>query len=395
MHAYRAARAFDGERFLPDGATVLVDGATIVGVEPASAALPAECAVTDLPGATLLPGLIDVHVHLTGDAGPRALDQLPELTDTEVDAIVESSLGAQLTAGVTTVRDLGDIHYAVADRHRGGEGPTVLAAGPPITCPGGHCAGMGGVASGVEELRAAVRERAEHGVDVVKIMTSGGLMTEGTDAFSCQFTLDELRAVVDEAHDAGLPVTAHAHATSAIEMCVAAEVDGIEHCTCMAGEGLHLPPELGAAIARAEIPVCPTFGRRPGFAPPPRVQSVLERHHLTDDDLLSLLTALYQAGITLVAGVDEGINPAKPHGILAEQLILMGTAGMSPAAVLTSATSAAARACRLADRTGRLAPGLSADLVALDGDPRTDMTAMRNVRLVVFRGREAVGAPAE
>src|SRR4051812_24344003 len=105
MHAYRASRAFDGERALPDGAVVLVDGATIVGVEPASAPLPADCPVTDLPGATLLPGLVDTHVHLCGDAGPRALDQLPDLDDDDLDAIIESSLRQQLAAGVTTVRD--------------------------------------------------------------------------------------------------------------------------------------------------------------------------------------------------------------------------------------------------------------------------------------------------
>jgi imidazolonepropionase-like amidohydrolase len=392
MRAYRAARAFDGERFLAGGATVLVDGGTIAGVEPAGAALPADCAVTDLPDATLLPGLVDAHVHLCGDSSPVALDRFPELSDDDLDGIIEASLAAHLAAGVTAVRDLGDARFAVADRHRGGDGPTVVAAGPPVTCPAGHCAGMGGEAAGIDGLRAAVRARVEHGVDVVKIMTSGGLMTPGTDAFACQFSLDELRAVVDEAHRAGLPVTAHAHALAAVEMCVAAGVDGIEHCTCVTPEQLRLPPELGEAIAAAGIRVCPTLGRRPGFDPPPYVQAVLDRHHISDENLIGHVGALHRAGITLIAGIDAGINPAKPHGILAEQLILMIDAGISPAEALVSATSAAARACGLAARTGRLAPGLDADLIAVAGDPFTDITALRDVRLVVSRGREAVTA---
>src|SRR3954464_8244438 len=112
MHGYRAPRAFDGERVLRDGALVLVNGGTIVAVEPASAPAPADCPVTELPGATLLPGLIDAHVHVCGDAGPRALDQLPELSDAELDAIVGQSLAAQLAGGVTAVRDLGDASWA-------------------------------------------------------------------------------------------------------------------------------------------------------------------------------------------------------------------------------------------------------------------------------------------
>src|SRR3954469_14827417 len=164
MHGYRAPRAFDGERALPEGALVLVDDGRIVAVEPASAAAPADCAVTELPGTTLLPGLIDAHVHLCDDAVPRALDQLPELTEAELDAIVVRSLADQLAGGVTAVRDLGDARWAVVDRHRGRpDGPTVVASGPPIPSPAGHCAGMGGEAAGEAELRRAVRERVEHG----------------------------------------------------------------------------------------------------------------------------------------------------------------------------------------------------------------------------------------
>jgi imidazolonepropionase-like amidohydrolase len=394
MHGYRAARAFGGERFLPAGVLVLVDDGQIVGVEPESFPPPADCPVTDLPGATLLPGLIDAHVHLCGDSGPRALDQLPELGDDELDMVIAASMGAQLAGGVTTVRDLGDARWAVADRHRGlPVGPSVVAAGPPITSPGGHCAGMGGEAEGKDGLRRAVRERVEHGVDVVKIMTSGGLMTAGTDVLVGQFTLEEVRLVVDEAHAAGLPVAAHAHGVPAVEICVAAGVDSIEHCTCVTPDGIRMEPGLADAIAAAGIAVCPTLARRPGLQPPPRVQAELDRTHMTWEDRYPQIAALHRAGVTVVGGVDSGINPLKPHGIMCESVIGLVNAGLSTAEALAAGTGVAARACGRGERTGRLAVGLDADLLAVEGDPSTDITALRDVRLVVWRGSVVIPAP--
>jgi imidazolonepropionase-like amidohydrolase len=393
VHGYRAPRAFDGERALPDGALVLVDGGRIVAVDPASTPAPADCPVTELPGATLLPGLVDAHVHLCGDGGPHALDHFPELSDTELDAIVGRSMAEQLAGGVTAVRDLGDARWAVVDRHRDrDDGPTVVASGPPITSPEGHCAGMGGEAAGEQALRRAVRERAEHGADVVKIMTSGGLMTTSTDFLVDQFTLDELRVVVDEAHRLGLPVTAHAHGVPAVEKCLAAAVDGIEHGTCVTPDGIRMPPGLADAIAAAGIPVCPTFGRQNGIAPPPHVLEQLARAHMAWEDRYPQIAELHRAGVVLAGGIDAGINPAKPHGIAVESLVELGISGLSATEALAAGTSVAARVCGLGRRTGRLAPGLDADLLAVAGDPLADLTALRDVVLVVSRGREVSGA---
>ena len=144
------------------GALVLVEGGMIVGVEPATAAVPSGCVVTHFPGGTLLPGLVDAHVHLCGDGGPRALDQLPDLDATALDELIERALDLQLRAGVTAVRDLGDIGWAVVDRHDR-QAVHIVAAGPPITRPGGHCANMGGAVSGADELVAAVDERVARG----------------------------------------------------------------------------------------------------------------------------------------------------------------------------------------------------------------------------------------
>lgn len=388
---YRTGTAFDGEKAIAGGALVLLDGGVITGIEPGAAPAPDGYDVTDLPGATVLPGLIDAHSHLCGNNEFDALDRLSSLSDDELDAAIQAALATQLASGVTSVRDLGDSRWAVVDRHRQrAEGPTVVASGPPITSVGGHCAAMGGEASGVDGLRRAVRERAERGADLVKIMTSGGVMTPHTDIRACQFTLTEVRAVVDEAHRFGLSVTAHAHALAAVEQCVTAGVDGIEHCSCMGARGMYTPPELAAAIAAAGIQVCPTvgldFSRWQGQLPP-AVTAIMGRLGFTVEQRRGQVGDLYRGGVTLISGADSGINPVKAHGILPLSVIELVACGVPPTAALASATGLAADACGLAARTGRLRAGLDADLLIVDGDPTVDITAIRNIRTVVSRGR--------
>ena len=413
MRGYRAPRAFDGERVLPGGALVLVEDQKIVGVEPASAAAPDGCEVTELAG-TLLPGLIDTHVHLCGDSGLRALDQIPELSADELQKVIATAEQQHLRAGVTAVRDLGDHRWAVLDRigsgivsagvgsggigsagtgsagvGYGGIRPTVVASGPPITSPGGHCWSMGGEAASEDDLLRAVRERAERGAAVVKIMASGGVMTPDTDMLAGQFTFTQLRAVVEEAHRLALPVTAHAHALPAVEASAAAGVDGIEHCSCLTAGGSRRPPRLLARLVASGTYICPTLGRVPGVAPPPRVQATLEAVHATYEQHLPHVAALRDAGMILLAGTDAGIGPSKRHGLVPMAIAdLVAACGMAPADALASATSVAARACGLEHRAGRLAPGLQADLLAVDGDALTDVTVLQRSRLVLVRGRE-------
>jgi imidazolonepropionase-like amidohydrolase len=388
---YRADMAFDGEKAIPGGALVLTEDGIIIGVEPGSAPAQDGCEVTYEAGTTVLPGLIDTHSHLCGNSDFGALDRLPGLSPDELDAAIEAALAAQLAAGVTAVRDLGDQQWAVVDRHRHRPaGPTIVASGPPVTSPGGHCAVMGGAASGADELRRAVRERADRGADLVKIMASGGVMTPATDIRACQFTLEEVRAVVDEAHLLGLAVTAHAHALTAVEQCVAAGVDGIEHCSCLGERGMHTPPQLAAAIAAAGILVCPTVGHdlsRWDGQPPPQMKAMMERTGFTFEGRRAQVGDLYRGGVTLISGADSGINPVKAHGTLPQAVIELVDCGVPATTALASATSLAAHACGLTSRTGRLQPGLDADLLLVNGDPTTDITAIRNVRTVVSRGR--------
>jgi imidazolonepropionase-like amidohydrolase len=396
--AIRAGRAFDGEQALAGGALVLTDGGRIVGIEPGTASLPEGWPVIEVPGATLLPGLIDAHVHLCGDSGEGALERLPGHSDAELHQVIERALGQQLAAGVTTVRDLGDRRWAALgwrDRLVAGNGgpsyPTIVASGAPITSPGGHCWHMGGEAQGQRQLRQAVRERAERRVDVVKVMASGGNTTPGTDVLACQFTLQELQLVVEEAHRHGLPVTAHAHGLPAVEQAVAAGVDGIEHGSCLTPTGIQQPDRLLEALAVRQIAVCPTVGWAPGVAPAiaPVVLARMAQAGITLEGFRAAVARAHRAGIRLAAGSDAGIAPVKPHGVLPQTVVALVEAGIPAVEALASATASAARACGLGDRKGRLRVGYDADLLLVDGDPLADIGSLHHVAGVILRGAVA------
>jgi imidazolonepropionase-like amidohydrolase len=392
LRAYRADLAFDGDRVLSDGPTVFVDGRSIVGVEAGHVELPADCDLTYVPGGTLLPGLIDTHVHLCADSTPGNLDRLPEVSPAELDVRIDAALQRHVRAGVTAVRDLGDIGWVVLGHRDTGPGlPHVVAAGPPITSIAGHCASMGGGVAGVNALRDAVRERAERGADLVKIMASGGFMTTSTDVLMPQFSADELRAAVDEAHERGLAVTAHAHALAAVRGAVRAGVDGVEHCSCLSEQGMRTPTDLAADLVARQVTVCPTLGHQPGFGPPPHLLATLDRLGVSFAHIVAHAGELHAAGVRLVSGSDAGIGPGKPHGVLPESVITYVDGGASPEEALASATGLAADACGLSDRTGRLRPGLAADLLLVGGDAIADITRLREPTVVVARGVEVLG----
>lgn len=366
--AIRAPRLFDGERMVERPTVVLVDGGSITAVEHGTA-VPDGWTVRRHEG-LLLPGLIDAHVHLCADGGPAAFDRLPDLAEDEMRATIESSLRAHLAAGVTTVRDLGDYRNAVLTwRAKGVSGlPTVVASGTPITSVGGHCGVLGGEVRGESQLRESIRRQAEAGADIVKIMASGGVLTPGTDTMSPQFTAKELRAAVTEAHRVGLPITAHAHALSAVRLALAAGVDGIEHCTCLTPEGVRVDEDLLASLAESRTAVCPTLGADPGVVVPPQIVEVAARAGLTPDTLGEAVARLHEGGAHLIAGSDGGIGPAKPHGLLPITLQELMRAGVPEEAALAAATSTAADACGLGGRKGRVRPGHDADLVVMKPD---------------------------
>lgn len=398
MFAWRAPRAFDGSRFLPGGATVLVEGARIVGVEPGDFTVPDGCEVTSYDG-TLMPGLVDAHVHLVSDGGAGALERVGAQSPEEIDAEIERSLAAQAAHGVTTVLDLGDRDYrtlAFRDRATPGQ-PRIRAAGPPITISGGHCHFLGSVADGPDDLERAVAEHHERGVDVIKVMASGGFLTPGTDMVGAQYVADDLRVLVDAAHAVGLRVHAHAHSVTGIEAAVAAGVDAIEHFTGITEDGSVLTDDLLDRVAAAGILADPTMGNDFSLIsqlppPPPQVTEIMERMNL---DMMTFFMQRYtdvgrmrERGVRVVPGVDSGAMPLKAHGNAWRAVTDLVKSGYPVAEALAAGTSGAADACGVGDVTGRLAVGYDADLLVAEGDLAADPDGLGRPQAVLVRGNQ-------
>ncbi|TDV52097.1 amidohydrolase family protein [Actinophytocola oryzae] len=377
----RAARVFDGTRVIANP-TVVIDGGRVVatGVE-----LP-DAEVVELGDVTLLPGMIDVHVHLAFDGGPDPVAALVARTPDEVHDSMVDAARRTLRRGVTTVRDLGDLNFSSLELRGRPDLPTIVAAGPPVTTEGGHCHFLGGATTGTEaSVRAAVRRRVERGCDVVKIMASGGTLTAGSAQHEPQFGVAELRAAVDEAHRHGLPVVAHAHASAGIANALAAGVDGLEHVSFWSADGVDDRPDLLELITERRAAVGASIGMAPpspssGVRPPPEVVARVPR-------IMAAYRRLIEAGAVVVAGTDAGIGPPKRHPSLPNAVPQLVGLGMTPLEALRAVTSVAAEVCGLAGRKGRLAPGYDADLVAVAGDPVTDPAAVHDVRAVYLGGR--------
>jgi imidazolonepropionase-like amidohydrolase len=383
LTALRAGWMFDGMStvLLPDP-VVVIDDTRILSVGQRIVP-PAGADVVDLGAATLLPGLVDTHVHLGFDASWDPVAHLAARTDEEVQAAMREAGRAALRGGVTTVRDLGDRDYLSLQLRGEPDLPTIVAAGPPITTLGGHCHFLGGTAQpGEAGVRAAVREHAQRGADVIKIMASGGTLTPGTHQESAQFTAGELRAAVEEAHRLGLPITAHVHATQAIADAVAAGVDGMEHVSFWSADGVDEPAELIELIGRRRIVIGATVGQLPvaGATPPPEVLRRLPF-------IIANTRRLRQAGAPIVAGTDAGIAPVKPPDALRYSLPQLTELDMTAAEALRAVTSVAAGVCRLGQRKGRIAAGYDADLLVVDGDPLTDPDAIHRIRAVYRNGQ--------
>ncbi|WP_308345459.1 amidohydrolase family protein [Streptomyces sp. ISL-94] len=337
------------------------------------------------PDGTLLPGLIDCHVHLALDAGPDPVTALLDTDDADLLAGMAKRARQLLDSGVTTVRDLGD-RNGLALRLRdsiardGVLGPRILSAGTPLTRPGGHCWFFGGEVDSEAALRELVRRNAEEGVDVIKVMATGGGITKGgPPIWQAQFTTAELRLVVAEARKAGLPVAAHAHGTAGIEAAVAAGVTTLEHCTWMAQDGFDVRPDLVAEMAAKEIRVCPAASPDwRGFAQRFGVERA--------EEMFGRLRWMADQGVRLIAGTDAGVTHAVFDGFVSS-LEFFRHIGLSPAEAIDSATVEAALALGIAADTGQLSPGYRADLLAVTGDPLSDLADLRDVRLVMSAGR--------
>jgi imidazolonepropionase-like amidohydrolase len=397
VRALRAPVTFDGERFLEGGATVLIDESRIVGVESVAYDVPHDCELTTYDG-TLLPGLIDCHVHLVANSRPGGLESVGGFSDERIDEVIAGSLAQQAAAGVTTVRDLGDRNFRTLvfrDRRTAGQ-PRIVAAGPPLTVPDGHCHYLGGVVDGAESIRATLANHIERGVDVVKVMASGGMLTPGTDPTGTQFTPEDLRTIVEIAHGAGLQVLAHTHSLAGAWHALEAGCDGLEHFTCISDSGPAIPDDLLEAVAARGTIVNMTMGSNPDALPSadqvqPPILAVLQRFGLTMDWLFDErrhdAARLRAHGVRLVSGVDAGVGPIKAHGNMWRAITDLVVGGYPIDEALATGTSFAAEACGLGAVTGRLAAGLEADLLVVDGDVRADPDALGRPVAVLVRGQ--------
>jgi imidazolonepropionase-like amidohydrolase len=245
----------------------------------------------------------------------------------------------------------------------------------------GHCWFLGGEADGEDGVRRAVRERAEHGVDVVKIMVTGGNMTPTFGPHESQFGRNEIAAAVSEAHAHGLPVAAHAHGPQGITDALAVGVDSIEHCTFFTAEGVGAEREVLEQLARSGAAISMTGAQMPGQVPP--YPAMMQRLSA----ILANAATLHGAGARIVCSSDAGVGPNKPHHVLPHGVSgFLPRIGMTNAQALAATTSVPAEVCGIADTTGTLEAGKDADILAVGGNPLEDLTAIHNVVAVFARG---------
>ncbi|HEX7996096.1 MAG TPA: amidohydrolase family protein [Streptosporangiaceae bacterium] len=381
----RAGHVFDGERSIGQASVLIQDG-QVRDVDTSGAEVPAGAEVIDFgPDASMLPGLIDAHVHLAFDASADVVTSLTACDDDALLDQMEVAAKRMLRSGVTTVRDLGDRNYlslSLAERSRATGGaiiPDIVAAGPPITSSGGHCHFLGGEAEGAAALLAAVQERAGRGCEVVKVMVSGGNLTPGSRPHESQYDLAALRIVVDAAREAGLRTAAHVHGARAVTDAVEAGFDTLEHVTFFTADGVQPEPGMLDRIAARDMVVSVTVGLMPGAPEPPPAM----RQRLAD--IVANHGRMFRAGATMVPGTDAGVNPAKPHDVMPYALrALVDQVGMTPQQALRAATSVAAKAVGRGSK-GRIAAGADADVLVVQGNALADMTAVTNVS-AVFKG---------
>ncbi len=384
MKVIRAGRLIDGTgaAVQRDRALYVEDG-QIVGIEAAGEAS-ADAELIDFSGMTVIPGLIDCHVHLGFSGSGFALGEFRAEDD---QALLLRGVGAAreaLSAGVTTVRDLGGrggVTFKLRDGIAAGliAGPRILAAGSPITITGGHCHFLGLEADDEAGVRAAARRMLKSGANCLKIMSTGGRMTPGTNPQVAQYTVTELRAAVEEAERANVPIAAHALGTAGIRNATAARVNTIEHCNWLGADGsVDFHESVAAQMAEQGTAVVPTL------VPLQRAAAALRTQ------VIAAMRRMVTLGVPVAAGTDAGVSLVRFDTLPDELAIYVAELGLTPVQAIHAATGGAAKSLGLDGTLGKLTVGRAADLVAVDGDPAAHIAALRSVRTVLKGGRVVV-----
>jgi imidazolonepropionase-like amidohydrolase len=397
----RAARLIDGTgaASITNGEVVVTDDRIVAVGRQGAVREPAGARVIDLGDATLLPGFIDAHVHIIGRALGQPGAEEAAVHDYPGFAAIVGAENARRTllAGFTSVRVVGSEDFQdVALRKAIDEGwtigPRMQVAGHAIGITGGHCDENGyrpglmerdpmhGVANGVEEVRAAVRYQTKYGADVIKTCATGGVLSEGDAVGVAQYTLEELTALVDEAHRQGRPVAAHAHGTEGIKNAVRAGVNSIEHGSFLDEEGARMMAQRGTFL----VPTL-SAGETVVRAADRGILTGLraEKARAAGAAMRTAIRIAVAAGVPIALGTDAGVGP---HGANGHEFTLMVEwGGMTPMQSIVAGTSSAARLLGWQERVGTLAAGRLADVVAVHGDPLQDVHLLENGVVFVMK----------
>jgi len=377
--------------------TVIVTDGKIVSVQDGFVDGPAGADMVHLAGKTLVPGLTDLHVHLTGDPGGDFWKEAVEPEDWGVVVGAKNAL-ATVRAGFTTVREAGSAPTTAFSLRRGIAegyipGPRIIAAGPPLAIIGGHgdvtgfrqdineLLNTGFTCTGPVECAAKVRKASQAGSDVIKITATGGVLSQQGRGLEAHFTSDEMKSIADTAHSLGLKVMAHAHGARGIEAAARAGIDTVEHGTYIDEPAARAMKERGTVL----VPTLMAFqgiSERLGkgvYTPTveSKVRAVAEKARVFMGEAM-------RWGVPIAFGTDAGVFD---HGKNAREFGLMRAQGMSDRQALASATTAAAKVLGMESEIGRIAPGFSADIIAVDGDPTKDVTVLEEIDWVMARGK--------
>lgn len=377
--------------------TLLIEDGKVVAVSAASQArIPSDAARLELPDATVLPGLIDAHTHLTMD--PRFGYDVLAISAPRATLIGAKNARLTLLAGFTTVRNVGAQNFtdvALRDAINAGDvpGPRMLVSGPALSITGGHCdnnmlpfeyhATDGGVADGVAAVQHKVRENIKYGADLIKVCATGGVLSLGDNPQASQYTLEEMKAIVADAHRLGRKVAAHAHGAEGIRWAAEAGVDSVEHgsyiddagIAVMKEHGTYLVPTLylgdwmieNAGLTRLPVPLLA------------KAQEVIPAARKN-------IAHAFASGVKVAFGTDAAVYP---HGLNAHEFAVMVRLGLTPLQAIQAATVNAADLLGWSAKVGTLEPGAWADIVAVDGDPLKDVTTLEHVKFVM-KGGEVV-----